>query len=102
MPSLFPAIVDISYLYIPFMTLSLKLKKETTQRLKRVAAQTGIPEEDIVDRALDVYLITEEIGGLKELADDINFWQERYFDTLALDEERLADINYDEGRNLGQ
>ena len=84
------------------MTIALKLNKETTQRLKRVAAQTGIPEADIVDRALDVFLITAELGGLKELAEDIHFWQARYFDTLALDEERLADPDYEEGRDVGQ
>jgi predicted DNA-binding protein len=84
------------------MTTSLKLKKETTQRLKQVADQTGIPEADIIDRALDVYLITEELGGLKELTEDINFWQERYLDTLTLDENRLARLDHEEGRNLGQ
>jgi hypothetical protein len=82
--------------------MNITLTKQTKQRLKQVAEQTGIPEADIVDRALDVFLITEEIGGLKELTDDISYWQQRYFDTLALDEERLATLDYDERRNLGQ
>jgi hypothetical protein len=69
---------------------NITLKNQTQQRLKRVAEQTGMPEADIVDRALDVFLITEQLGGLKELAEDINYWQQRYFDTLALDEERRA------------
>jgi len=63
---------------------NITLKNQTQQRLKRVAEQTGMPEADIVDRALDVFLITEQLGGLKELAEDINYWQQRYFDTLAL------------------
>ena len=69
---------------------NITLKNQTQQRLKHVAEQTGLPEADIVDRALDVFLITEQLGGLKELAEDINYWQQRYFDTLALDEERRA------------
>ena len=83
-------------------TMNITLTKQTKHRLKQVAEQTGIPEADIVDRALDVLLITEEIGGLKELADDISYWQQRYFDTLALDEERFAALDYDQRRNLGQ
>jgi hypothetical protein len=75
--------------YISIMK-NITLKNQTQQRLKRVAEQTGMPEADIVDRALDVFLITEQLGGLKELAEDINYWQQRYFDTLALDEERRA------------
>jgi len=82
--------------------MNITLTKQTKHRLKQVAEQTGIPEADIVDRALDVLLITEEIGGLKELADDISYRQQRYFDTLALDEERFAALDYDQRRNLGQ
>jgi hypothetical protein len=75
--------------YISIMK-NITLKNQTQQRLKRVAEQTGMPEADIVDRALDVFLITEQLGGLKELAEDITYWQQRYFDTLALDEEQRA------------
>jgi len=82
--------------------MNITLNNQTKQRLKRAAEQTGIPEGDIIDRALDVLLITEQIGGLKELAEDMSYWQQRYFDTLVLDEERLAALDYDEGRNLGQ
>ena len=82
--------------------MTITLKNHTEQKLKRVAKETGIPASEIVDRALDMYLITEELGGLKDLADDMSYWQQRYFDTLALDEERLAALDYDEGRNLGQ
>jgi hypothetical protein len=82
--------------------MAITLKNHTEQKLKRVAEETGMPESDIVDRALDVFLITEELGGLKELAEDMNYWQQRYLDTLALDEERLADSTYDERRDLGQ
>jgi hypothetical protein len=77
--------------------MTITLKNHTEQKLKRVAEETGIPESDIVDRALDVFLITEELGGLKDLADDMSYWQQRYLDTLMLDEERRADPNYDEG-----
>ena len=69
--------------------MNITLNNQTKQRLKRAAEQTGIPEGDIIDRALDVFLITEQIGGLKELAEDMSYWQQRYFDTLVLDEERL-------------
>lgn len=82
--------------------MHITLKNQTQQRLKRVAEQTGIPEGDIIDRALDMFLITEELDGLKELADDMSYWQQRYLDTHALDEERMGDPNYDERRNLGQ
>ena len=41
---------------------NITLKNQTQQRLKRVAEQTGMPEADIVDRALDVFLITEQLG----------------------------------------
>jgi len=81
---------------------NITLKNQTQQRLKHVAQATGMAEADIVDRALDVFLITEELGGLKELAEDMSYWQQRYFDTLAFDEERLAKLDYDERRNLGQ
>jgi hypothetical protein len=33
---------------------------------------------------------TKNSVDLKELTDDMSFWQQRYFDTLALDEERIA------------
>ena len=72
--------------------MTIALKNKTAQRLKRVAEQTGISETEIVDRALDVFLVTEQLGGLKELADDMNFWQQRYIDTLALDETSLANF----------
>src|SRR6266478_404876 len=75
---------------VPRQSRGFTLGNQTQQRLKHVAEQTGLPEADIVDRALDVFLITEQLGGLKELAEDINYWQQRYFDTLALDEERRA------------
>ena len=71
--------------------MTITLKNHTEQKLKRVAEETGMAESEIVDRALDVFLITEELGGLKELAEDMNYWQHRYLDTLALDEERFAD-----------
>lgn len=77
--------------------MTITLKNHTEQKLKRVAEETGIPESEVVDRALDVFLITEELGGLKELAEDMSYWQQRYLDTLMLDDARLADLNYDEG-----
>jgi hypothetical protein len=78
------------------------LKKQTQDRIKRVTEQTGIPEADVIDRALDVLLMTEEMAGIKELADDTHYWQERYFDTLALEDERLAELDYDKGRDMGE
>jgi len=81
---------------------NITLNNQTQQRLKQVARQTGIPEADIVDRALDMFLITEALGGLRDLAEDRSYWQQRYLDTVALDEERIANLDYDEGRNLGQ
>jgi hypothetical protein len=81
---------------------NITLNNQTQQRLKQVARQTGIPEADIVDRALDMFLIAEALGGLRDLAEDMSYWQQRYLDTVALDEERIANLDYDEGRNLGQ
>ena len=82
--------------------MSIILKNQTQYRLKQAAEQTGIPEADILDQALDLFLITEQLGGLKELRDDMDYWQQRYLDTLGFDEERLAKLDHDEGRNLGQ
>ena len=76
--------------------MTIELKNKTAQRLKQIAEQTGIPEGEIVDKALNIFLITEELGGVKELAEDSNFWQQRYLDTLAFEEERLADPDHDE------
>ena len=91
----------LGLLSIPTMK-NITLNNQTQQRLKQVARQTGIPEADIVDRALDMFLITEALGGLRDLAEDRSYWQQRYLDTVALDEERIANLDYDEGRNLGQ
>jgi hypothetical protein len=82
--------------------MPLTLKKQTEQKIKRIAEQTGIPEAEIIDKVLDVLLIAKEIAGLRELTEDSSYWQQRYLDTLALDEERLAKLDHDEERNLGQ
>ena len=64
--------------------------------------QMGIPEADMIDRALDVLLMTEEMAGIKALADDTRYWQERYVDTLALEDEHLAKLDHDKGRDMGE
>jgi len=42
-----------------------------------------MPESDIVIGTRCV-LITEQLGGLKELAEDINYWQQRTRHALQL------------------
>jgi len=36
------------------------------------------------------YRIDDKLSRLRWIPEDINYWQQRYFDTLALDEERHA------------
>jgi hypothetical protein len=77
------------------------IDQQTQEKIRQVAEETGIPEPEVLDRALDMLLLTEEMHGLRALKDDIDFWQERYFDTLAFEDERLANLAYDEGGTMG-
>ena len=77
------------------------LDQQTQVKIKQVAEETGIPEPEVLHRALDMLLLTEEMHGLRELKDDLDFWQQRYFDTLVLEDERIATLDYDQGRDLG-
>jgi hypothetical protein len=77
------------------------IDQHTQEKIRQVAEETGIPEPEVLDRALDMLLLTEEMHGLRELKDDINFWQQRYHDTLALEDERMANLEYDEGGDMG-
>jgi hypothetical protein len=61
------------------------IDQQTQEKIRQVSEETGIPEPEVLHRALDMLLLTEEMHGLRELKDDIDFWQERYFDTLVLD-----------------
>lgn len=44
---------------------------------------------------------TEEMHSLRELKNDLDFWQQRYLDTLKLEDERMANLDYDEGGDMG-
>lgn len=76
---------------------SLTLNKQTRQKLTRAAEQTGDTEAEVVNKALDMFLITEELAGLKQLTEDMSYWQQRYLDTLVLEDKRVAKLNHDEG-----
>jgi hypothetical protein len=73
------------------------IDQQTQVKIRQVSEETGIPEPEVLDRALDMLLLTEEMHGLRELKDDMDFWQQRYFDTLALEDERLANLDHDQG-----
>ena len=77
------------------------IDQQTQEKIRQVAEETGIPELEVLDRALDMLLLTEEMHGLRELKDDIDFWQERYFDTLVLEDKRIATLDDDQGRDMG-
>ena len=77
------------------------IDQQTQEKIRQVAEETGIPEPEVLDRTLDMLLLTEEMHGLRDLKDDIDFWQERYFDTLVLEDERLANLEYDQGGTMG-
>ena len=77
------------------------IDQQTQEKIRQVAEETGIPEPEVLPRALDMLLLTEEMHGLRELKDDLDFWQQRYLDTLMLEDERMANLDYDEGRDMG-
>ena len=77
------------------------IDQQTQEKIRQVSEETGIPEPEVLDRALDMLLLTEEMHGLRELKDDLDFWQERYFDTLVLEDERIATLDYDQGGTMG-
>lgn len=77
------------------------IDQQTQMKIKQVSEETGIPEPEVLRRALDMLLLTEEIHGLRELKDDMDFWQQRYLDTLAFGDERIINLDYDEGGHMG-
>jgi Ribbon-helix-helix domain len=77
------------------------IDQQTQEKIKQVSEETGIPEPEVLDRALDMLLLTEEMHGLRDLKDDMDFWQQRYLDTLALEDERIATLDYDQGGPMG-
>ena len=77
------------------------IDQQTQEKIRQVSQETGIPEPEVLDRALDMLLLTEEMHGLRALKDDLDFWQQRYFDTLALEDERIAKLDYDQGGTMG-
>ena len=77
------------------------IDQQTQEKIRQVSEETGIPEPEVLDRALDMLLLTEEMHGLRALKDDLDFWQQRYFDTLALEDERIATLDYDQGGTMG-
>jgi hypothetical protein len=81
--------------------MQVTIDQHTQEKIKQVAEETGIPEPEVLDRALDMLRLTEEMHGLRALKDDMDFWQQRYLDTLALEDERIATLEYDEGGDMG-
>ena len=81
--------------------MQVTIDQKIQGKIKQVAEETGIPEPEVLHRALDMLLLTEEMRGLRELKDDLDFWQQRYLDTLMLEDERMANLDYDEGRDMG-
>ena len=76
------------------------IDQQTQEKIKQVSEETGIPEPEVLDRALDMLLLTEEMHGLRDLKDDMDFWQQRYLDTLATEDERIATLEYDKGGHM--
>jgi len=81
--------------------MQVTIDQQIQGKIKQVAEETGIPEPEVLHRALDMLLLTEEMHGLRALKDDLDFWQQRYLDTLMLEDERMANLDYDEGRDMG-
>jgi len=77
------------------------IDQQTQEKIKQVSEETGIPEPEVLDRALDMLLLTEEMHSLRALKDDLDFWQQRYLDTLTLEDERSATLEYDQGGHMG-
>ena len=77
------------------------IDQQTQEKIRQVSEETGIPEPEVLDRALDMLLLTEEMHGLRALKDDLDFWQQRYLDTLAFEDERIATLDYDKGGDMG-
>ena len=77
------------------------IDQQTQEKIRQVSEETGIPEPEVLDRALDMLLLTEEMHGLRALKDDLDFWQQRYLDTLAFEDERIATLDYDQGGTMG-
>lgn len=69
------------------------IDQQTQEKIRQVSEETGIPEPEVLPRALDMLLLTEEMHGLRALKDDLDFWQQRYFDTIALEDERIAKLD---------
>jgi hypothetical protein len=81
--------------------MQVTIDQQTQGKIKQVSEETGIPEPEVLHRALDILLLTEEMHGLRALKDDLDFWQQRYLDTLALEDERIAELDYDQGGTMG-
>jgi hypothetical protein len=77
--------------------MSLTLTEHTEKKLKSAATQFGVSEAEVVERALDILLLAEEVHGLARLKDDIEYWQGLYTQSAALTDERLAQHTHGEG-----
>ncbi len=82
--------------------MTIKLDEQTQNKLRHASEQTGIPEPEVINRALDVFLLAEEMQGLKQLKEDMDYWQNLSRETLALTDKRIAKLNHDERGDLGQ
>jgi hypothetical protein len=71
------------------MTITLTPQNEA--KLRRAIIETGMDAPELLDRALDSYL-----QDVKMLNEETKYWQGLYMDTLALEDERLANLTDEE------
>ena len=43
------------------------IDQQTQEKIRQVSEETGIPEPEVLHRALDMLLLTEEMHGLRAL-----------------------------------
>lgn len=54
--------------------------------------ETGYSEHELLSRALDVFLVAEEAAAMAQLNKELEAWQDLYAESLALEDERLANL----------
>ncbi len=61
--------------------MPLTLNKQTQKKLTHVAETTGLPEQDVVDRALDILIRVSADNKLQELKEERADWQDLGFES---------------------
>lgn len=75
------------------MTIILDEKSE--KKLKKAAEHAGLSDVDALNRAIDVFLLASEMEDIKKLQEDMAYWESAYLETLALEDERIANLSND-------